>query len=124
MRSKADKPVEVRPTAARPPGFNSGMQAVAEVTRASMADTAKDQHGTLAEVSHIAALAASRLRDAAAGISNADLEAITGMLHDIQNKAHVAFLRKHGSEADYQAAGRKVAQHYKARPRSRKATSG
>ena len=103
---------------------------MAEIVRNELADTAKEQRSTLVEVGHIAAFAADKLRAAAVEqgigkveISTAEIEAIHAMMRDIQNKAHLAFLAAHGTEADYQAAGQRVARGYlpkrKAKPKAR-----
>ncbi len=97
------------------------MERVAAIVARSLAESAKGQHDALVEASHTAALAADKLRAAAVGqgigmaeITVTELEAILAMMRDIQNKAHLAFLAAQGTEADYQAAGRRVAQRYSA----------
>ncbi len=96
------------------------MDAAARVTAASIAATARESYGVLAEVSQIAAFALERLEQAAAPqeigkteISTGDLNAIKAMLRDIQVASHGAFLQRHGAEADYQTIGAKVTKRYR-----------
>ena len=63
----------------------------------------RTQHGTLAELSRIAALATARLDQAGAGRGTAgrDLAAVRAMLQEIETAGHQAYLAKLGSEEDY-----------------------
>lgn len=91
------------------------MAAVAAVARQSLAMTAKAKHSATAEMNHMARIAFDRLTTGAAeqGIGKAeisveDLELVKEALRAIQNSGHLAFLRSHGDETDYQTIGRKV----------------
>jgi len=105
----------------RPPARSTaGMAAVASVTAASVAATARERYGVLAEVSQIAALAMERLEQAAAPqevgkteIPTGDLNAIKAMLREIQVTSHGAFLQRHGAEADYRAIGARVTKRHR-----------
>ena len=69
------------------------------------------EHGALAEMSHLAAVAASRLQGSRAP-SAEDLKTVLGILRGIENIGLVGFLRRHGTEEDYQAIGAGVARRY------------
>ena len=100
----------------------AAMDAVAAVARQSLAGQDKQplQGGALAAMSHTAALAVERLDRAALGqgvgqaeIAINDLEAIKAMLREIQNTGHLAYLKQHGAEADYQAVGVRMTKQYR-----------
>ncbi len=98
----------------------SAMDAVARVTAASVAATAREHYGVLAEVSQIAVLALERLEQAATPqeigkteIPTGDPDAIKAMLRDIQVTSHGTFLQRHGAEADYQAVGARVTKRHR-----------
>jgi hypothetical protein len=74
------------------------------------------EHGALAEMSNMAAVAASRLQDAR-NVSAEDLRTVLGILRGIENIGLVGFLRRHGSEEDYHAIGAGVAKRYALPPR-------
>ena len=61
-------------------------------------------------MSHIAALAAERLTQAAAAD---ELEAVKAMLREIQDAGRLAFLRHLGTEVDYHQIGQRVAKRYR-----------
>lgn len=84
--------------------------AFADLARKTLTSTAKEKGKTLVHVSHIARLAADRLEQTA--LPSPDIAAATKMLRQIQNDAHLAYLDAGGSEADYQAAGSRVAKTY------------
>lgn len=88
---------------------------VADVIRSGLNDYARTEHGTLAELSRIAALATSRLDQAAGEQGNADrdLAAVKAMLQEIENAGHQAYLAKQGTEEDYEAIGSKVEKRYR-----------
>jgi hypothetical protein len=62
-----------------------------------------------AEASHIAGLAAERLSRGAT-LSAEDRLAVASMLLDLLELGHAGFLKRSGSEADYQAIGAAVKQ--------------
>lgn len=74
---------------------------------------ASKEHSPIAELSHIAAVAAARLDQATPGTIERDLAAVQAMLREIQNAGHQAYLAQHGSEGDYQAIGAKVGKRYR-----------
>lgn len=92
----------------------AGMDAVASLAATSLAAVAQDQHGILARVSHLATLAAERLEQVTCGAADnsaSDAGAISNvlsMLQEIQNESHLAYLKQHGAETDYQKIGAKV----------------
>lgn len=69
------------------------------------------EHGTFAELSHMAALAARRLQPGRAP-SSEDVKNILMILRGIENLGLVSFLRRHGTEEDYQAVGQSVMRRY------------
>ena len=92
----------------------AGMDAVASVAATALAATAQDQHGVLARVSHLAALAAERLEQVTCGAVDSSasdagtMSSVLSMLRELQNESHLAYLKQHGAEADYQKIGAKV----------------
>ena len=74
------------------------------------------EHGALAEMSNMAAVAAARLRDNRAS-SAEDLRVTLEILRGIEDIGLVAFLRRHGTEDDYSAIGAGVARRYATPPR-------
>jgi hypothetical protein len=73
------------------------------------------EHGALAEMSNMAAVAASRLQNGRS-LSAEDLRTVLGILRGIENIGLVAFLRRHGTEEDYRTIGAGVARRYAPRP--------
>jgi hypothetical protein len=73
------------------------------------------EHGALAEMSNMAAIAASRLQSGRS-LTPEDLRTVLGILRGIENIGLVGFLRRHGTEEDYQAIGAGVARRYPAPP--------
>jgi len=99
---------------------NAGVDAAASVSRASMAATARKRYGVMAEVSHVAALTAERLEQAAVPqgigkveIATGELDAIKAMLREIQTTSHLAFLQRQGEEADYQVIGARMTKRHR-----------
>ena len=74
------------------------------------------EHAALAEMSNMAAIAASRLQDART-LSAEDVRTVLGILRGIENIGLVGFLRRHGTEEDYRAIGAGVARRYAPPPR-------
>ena len=75
---------------------------------------ARINHGTLAELSRIAALAVVRLDQANSRQDTAErnLAVVRVMLQKIEAAGHQAYLEKHGTEEDYQAIGAKTEKKY------------
>jgi hypothetical protein len=69
------------------------------------------EHGALAEMSQMAAVAASRLQGGRT-LSAEEMRTILGILRGIENIGLVGFLRRHGTEEDYQTIGAGVARRY------------
>jgi hypothetical protein len=69
------------------------------------------EHGALAEMSNMAAVAASRLQTGRSP-SAEDIRIVLGILRGIENIGLVAFLRRHGTEEDYQTIGAGIARRY------------
>jgi hypothetical protein len=69
------------------------------------------EHGVLAEMSNMAAVAASRLQDSRT-LSAEDLRTVLGILRGIENIGLVGFLRRHGTEEEYKAIGAGVERRY------------
>jgi hypothetical protein len=69
------------------------------------------EHGALAEMSNMAAVAASRLQGGSVP-SAEDIRTVLGILRGIENIGLVAFLRRHGTEEDYRAIGAGVTRRY------------
>jgi hypothetical protein len=69
------------------------------------------EYGALAEMSHMAAVAASRLQGGRS-VSAEDIRTVLAILRGIENIGLVGFLRRHGTEADYQAIGAGLARRY------------
>ncbi|GAB0115982.1 hypothetical protein [Acidisoma sp. 7E03] len=69
------------------------------------------EHGTFAELSHMAVIAARRLQPGRAP-SHDDVKAVLTILRGIENLGLVSFLRRHGTEEDYKAIGESVARRY------------
>lgn len=93
----------------------AAFEAVGNTLQRSMERGARSEHGILAELSRIAALAMARL-DQANGAQSAaerDLAAVRAMLQEIETAGHQAYLAKRGSEEDYQAIGAKVEKKYR-----------
>lgn len=74
------------------------------------------EHGALAEMSSMAAVAAARLK-ANRTPSAEDLRAALELLRGIEDIGLVAFLRRHGTEEDYRTIGAGVARRYASLPR-------
>ena len=74
------------------------------------------EHAALAEMSNMAAVAASRLKVGHTP-SAEDLRTVLGILRGIENIGLVGFLRRHGSEENYRAIGDGVARRYSPPPR-------
>jgi hypothetical protein len=74
------------------------------------------EHGALAEMSNMAAVAASRLQSSRT-LSPEELRTVLGILRGIENIGLVSFLRRHGTEEDYRAIGAGVARRYAPPPR-------
>jgi hypothetical protein len=74
------------------------------------------EHAALAEMSNMAVVAASRLQ-AGRAPSAEDLRIVLGLLRGIENIGLVGFLRRHGSEEDYQSIGAGIARRYAPPPR-------
>lgn len=88
----------------------------AELVSRSLKSHAFAQHGILAELSHMARVAAERLEAGALGqgvglseIPTGELQRVLAIMREVQNLGHVAYLQRHGAEDDFQAVGRKVA---------------
>jgi hypothetical protein len=71
------------------------------------------EHGALAEMSQMAAVAAQRLQTGRT-LSADDLRTVLGILRGIENIGLVGFLRRHGTEDEYQAIGVGVARRFAA----------
>ena len=100
----------------KPRGSQAGLAAFAQVARATLEGSARQKHGPAAEASHLAALAVERLTSELARLGlqlTLELEATVAMRREAQNSAHLAYLRAHGSEEDYQQIGRKVTAKYR-----------
>jgi hypothetical protein len=69
------------------------------------------EHAGLAEMSNMAAVAGKRLQISPAP-SAEDIRTVLGILRCIENIGLVSFLRRHGTEDDYQAIGASVARRY------------
>ncbi len=69
------------------------------------------EHGALAEMSNMAAVAASRLQTGRSP-SAEDIRIVLGILRGIENIGLVSFLRRHGTEEDYQTIGAGIARRY------------
>jgi hypothetical protein len=69
------------------------------------------EHGALAEMSQMAAVAANRLQPGRTP-SAEDVRIILGILRGIENIGLVGFLRRHGTEEEYQAIGASVARRF------------
>jgi hypothetical protein len=69
------------------------------------------EHGALAEMSSMAAVAASRLQTGRTPTAE-DVRVVLGILRGIENIGLVAFLRRHGTEEDYGAIAAGVARRY------------
>lgn len=69
------------------------------------------EHGTFAELSHMAALASRRLQPGRVPTSE-DVKNILVILRGIENLGLVSFLRRHGTEEDYKAIGESVTRRY------------
>ena len=72
----------------------STTEARADIAGRSMANQARDNHGILARLSHLAALTAERLQEAAqspAGLDQATLEGVLSNLREIQNDGHLGY---------------------------------
>ena len=93
----------------------AAMDAVAKVMEKGMGARARTEHGILAELSRIAALAILRLDQANGGQGTVeyDLTAVRVMLQEIETAARQAYLAKHGAEEDFQAIGAKVEKKYR-----------
>lgn len=96
-----------------------GMRAVAESARRVLVQRAKETHGTLADASNVAALAAARLAEAPvneatgkAEIPRKDLDAVLEALRHVHDAGRLTYMRNHGSEEDYEAFGRKAAKQF------------
>jgi hypothetical protein len=89
-----------------------------EITQiaAESVSTPAIEHGALAEMSHMAAVAASRLQPGRTPTAG-DVRNILGILRGIENIGLVGFLRRHGTEAEYQAIGENVARRLVMTPR-------
>ena len=85
-----------------------GLPALGQVAADSLAAVAKGKMGAAAEASHLAALAADKLEAGRDHLGPEDLAQIARLLREAQNAAHLAYVRQGGSEADYQAFGKKV----------------
>lgn len=71
------------------------------------------EHGALAEISHLAAIAAQRLQASRTPTAE-DVRTALGILRSVENIGLVSFLRRHGTEEDYQAIGATVARRFSA----------
>lgn len=69
------------------------------------------EHGTFAELSHMAAIAARRLQPGRVP-SGEDVKNVLMILRGIENLGLVSFLRRHGTEDDYKAIGESVTRRY------------
>ncbi len=76
------------------------------------------EHAPLAEMSHMAAMAAHRLQGNRA-VSAEEMRLVLSLLRGIENIGLVGFLRRHGTEADYQAIGVSVARRFAPPPARR-----
>jgi hypothetical protein len=94
---------------------NLRQRGISQIASESIASPAIE-HAALAEMSNMAALAASRLRTGRTP-SDEDLRAVIGILRGIENIGLVGFLRRHGSEEDYRAIGDGVVRRYAPPPR-------
>jgi hypothetical protein len=95
------------------PDRSTAASSIAGITLSQMS---RDTHKVMIEMSHLASFVIERLRLTAIGqgigkaeIPLADLDAVYGLLREIQNSGHVAFLRAYGSENDFQSVRSKVA---------------
>ena len=87
----------------------AALNAVADVATTSLQRGTRDQHGTLARVSHLAALAAERLQsELSSGLDDEIVRDLLAMLREIQNEGHLGYLKHSGAETDYQKVGAKV----------------
>ena len=110
-----DLPCKPGPTPEEFERRRAAIGAAARIVQKSMEEMVRTQHGTLAELSRIAALATARLDQAGAGRGTAgrDLAAVRAMLQEIETAGHQAYLAKLGSEEDFQAIGAKVEKKYR-----------
>ncbi len=69
------------------------------------------EHGVLAEMSQMAAVAATRLQPGRTP-SAEDVRIILAILRGIENLGLVGFLRRHGTEDEYQAIGVNVVRRF------------
>jgi hypothetical protein len=69
------------------------------------------EHGALAEMSNMAAVAASRLQGSRT-VSPEDIRTVLGILRGIENIGLVGFLRRHGTEEEYKSIGAGVERRY------------
>jgi hypothetical protein len=69
------------------------------------------EHGVLAEMSQMAAVAANRLQPGRTP-SAEDMKVVLGILRGIENLGLVGFLRRHGTEDEYQAIGVTVGRRF------------
>ncbi len=69
------------------------------------------EHGALAEMSNMAAVAANRLQSSR-NLSAEDVRTVLGILRGIENIGLVGFLRRHGTEEEYKAIGAGVERRY------------
>jgi hypothetical protein len=74
------------------------------------------EYRALAEMSSMAAVAATRLNSGRA-LSAEDLRTVLGILRGIENIGLVGFLRRHGTEEDYRMIGAGVERRYAPLPR-------
>lgn len=86
------------------------MSSTRPVTVSTMS-SAVIEHGALAEMSHMAAIAAQRLQSGRTP-SVDDIKVILGILRGIENLGLVGFLRRHGTEDDYKLIGESVARRF------------
>jgi len=89
---------------------NLRQREIAHIASESLSSPAIE-YGALAEMSNMAALAASRLQGNRT-LSAEDLRTVLAILRGIENIGLVGFLRRHGTEEDYQAIGAGVARRY------------
>jgi len=88
---------------------------IAQIAAESVSSPAIE-HGALAEMSNMAAVAAGLLQNGRA-LSAEDLRTVLAILRGIENIGLVGFLRRHGTEEDYKAIGAGVQRRYAPPPR-------
>jgi hypothetical protein len=93
---------------------NGATSAMAHEAVLALAKRASDAARPLAELSHMAALAAERLATGET-LSQVDRDAVASMLREMRIIGHQAFIKRSGSEADYQDIGAAITKQFRGR---------